>query len=123
MEQKNIKIGNVGEKLACLFLIKNGYKIISQNTRIGHKEIDIIAEKNNQTRFIEVKTAYNNNYKAHNQPEDYLSLRKIKLLKNAIYNYCLILAKKEENVHLDLIAISLIKSKKMANIKHFLDII
>jgi putative endonuclease len=122
MEQNNIKIGNIGEKIACLFLIKNGYKIISKNTRISHKEIDIIVEKNNQLRFIEVKTTYSKNNRSTNKPEDYLSFKKIKLLKAAIYEYCLILAKNEENVHLDLIAINIIKTKKIANIKHFLDI-
>lgn len=122
MEHNNIKIGNIGEKIACNFLVNNGYKIISQNTRVSHKEIDIIVEKEDQIRFIEVKTTYYKNKYSKNKPEDYLSLRKIKLLKSAIYEYCLILAKNEENVHLDLIAITIIKSKKLANIKHFLDI-
>ena len=57
-------VGDKGEKLACEYLVKNGYKILGRNYRINFGEIDIIAKKswklfgkNDKTiHFIEVKT-------------------------------------------------------------------
>ena len=51
-------LGNLGEDLACDFLIKKGYKILERNFVWRKNEIDIIAEdeKEKQIVFIEVKT-------------------------------------------------------------------
>ena len=38
-------LGDLGEKLACEYLVKNGYKILGRNYRITFGEIDIIAKK------------------------------------------------------------------------------
>ena len=48
--------GDYGEKAACDFLKKQGYKIVERNKRESHKEIDIIATNKNYIAFIEVKT-------------------------------------------------------------------
>ena len=48
--------GNSGENTACLFLESKGYKIIGKNYRALRKEIDIIAIKNGDIIFAEVKT-------------------------------------------------------------------
>jgi len=37
------ELGDKGEKLACEYLVKNGYKILGRNYRINFGEIDIIA--------------------------------------------------------------------------------
>jgi putative endonuclease len=62
------ELGNLGEKLACEYLVENGYKIIGKNYRINFGEIDIIARKrwgllnffqgkNDKTiHFVEVKS-------------------------------------------------------------------
>ena len=39
------ELGNFGEKLACEYLVKKGYKILGKNYRISFGEIDIIAKK------------------------------------------------------------------------------
>lgn len=120
MEQYNLKIGKTGEIVARSYLIKSGYTIIATNARISHKEIDLIVQKNKEFRFIEVKTTFYSNI-SHNLPEDYLSQQKISTLTTAIYEYCLILAKKEENISLDLIAVTILPNK-VANISHFKNI-
>jgi putative endonuclease len=59
------ELGNLGEKLACEYLVKNGYKIIGRNYRINFGEIDIIAKKkwklfsknDDALHFVEVKTS------------------------------------------------------------------
>lgn len=53
-------IGNLGEQLAGKYLKKKGYKIIEFNyqNKIGKRlgEIDIVAKKDNQIIFVEVKS-------------------------------------------------------------------
>ncbi len=52
----NKKAGVIGEKLAAVFLLKNGYFILKRNFRSKLGEIDIIAKKNSTIHFVEVKT-------------------------------------------------------------------
>ena len=52
----NITIGNIGEELACLYLLNNKFKIIERNARYPWGEIDIIAMSRGGTLvFVEVK--------------------------------------------------------------------
>ena len=48
--------GRIGEELACKYLRKKGYKILENNKRESHKEIDIIAANKEYIVFVEVKT-------------------------------------------------------------------
>jgi putative endonuclease len=49
-------IGDWGESQACAFLIRKGFKIIERNFFSTQGEIDIIAKKQGDYYFIEVKT-------------------------------------------------------------------
>jgi putative endonuclease len=50
------ELGDIGEQIACDDLIAKGYKILSRNYIFKKAEIDIIAVKEEQLIFIEVKT-------------------------------------------------------------------
>lgn len=50
------EIGKYGERAACLYLQSKKYRIIEQNYRASHNEIDIIAENKQYIIFVEVKT-------------------------------------------------------------------
>lgn len=58
------ELGALGEKLACEYLVRKGYKILGKNYRISFGEIDIIALKkwkffvrrDKTIHFVEVKT-------------------------------------------------------------------
>jgi len=52
----NREVGDKGELLAKAYLVDNGYEILESNWRYKHKEIDIIASKNNMLCIVEVKT-------------------------------------------------------------------
>ncbi|MFH1454805.1 MAG: YraN family protein [bacterium] len=53
---KKRKTGNLGEDLACRFLMKHGFDIVDRNYLKKCGEIDIIAKKGSELHFIEVKS-------------------------------------------------------------------
>ena len=50
------KTGNLGEDLACRFLMKRGFDVIERNYLKKCGEIDIIATNKGKIHFIEVKS-------------------------------------------------------------------
>ena len=75
------ELGDLGERTACEYLVKRGYKILAKNYRISFGEIDIIAKKkwrlwgNDKTiHFVEVKTIIDNNRGVF--PEEHVDARK-----------------------------------------------
>lgn len=61
---KNRKVGDLGENMACKFLMKHGFEIVEQNYSKKWGEIDIIARKDKKLHFIEVKSVTRENLKA-----------------------------------------------------------
>ncbi len=55
-ETQNQILGKLGEDLAVDHLEKNGYTVIGRNLHFSKNELDIIAEDENYTVFVEVKT-------------------------------------------------------------------
>lgn len=53
-------LGNRGEDLACSFIKKQGYRLVTRNFRKKCGEIDIIAYENDVLVFMEVKTRSDN---------------------------------------------------------------
>lgn len=49
--------GKLGEDAATEYLIKKGYIIRERNWRLGHIEVDIVAEHDNKIIIVEVKTS------------------------------------------------------------------
>jgi len=54
-DPKRKEVGRVGEEIAAQFLERKGFKVIARNYRKPWGEIDIIAEKGDSVRFVEVK--------------------------------------------------------------------
>lgn len=80
MSQHN-EIGIFGEKLAKEHLESKGYKILEQNYKTKFAEIDLVAEKNKELVFIEVRAKIGENF---GTPEDTLNKQKLwKVLQNA----------------------------------------
>lgn len=85
------ELGELGERLACEYLVKKGYKILGKNDRISFGEIDIIARKKWQflplfsrpsrpIHFVEVKTIVDSEGFFPEQHVDYKKQRKLKNL-------------------------------------------
>ena len=108
------RIGQWGERLAALEYFNNGYKIHALNHYCSpYGEIDIIAEKENELVFAEVKTAAG---KTLGGVEDQVDEVKLQRLSNAIDKY--IMDNEIQNdIRLDVFAIML--GKNGPSLKHF----
>ena len=58
----NIRFGRVGEDAAAMLLEAQGYEILDRNYKCSCGEIDIIAVKDAEISFVEVKTRKNSIY-------------------------------------------------------------
>jgi len=77
--------GNIGEDIACQFLERKGFRIVGRNYLRKWGEIDIIAEKGNIVRFIEVKSVSRDTLpdisrEMDYRPEELVDLRKLRKL-------------------------------------------
>ena len=85
MSQRN-KLGAAGEQAACEYLISKGYTVRETNWRLGHLEIDIVAQEPgaNRLHIVEVKTRTSIE---HFDPMKAINSRKIRNLVNAANGY------------------------------------
>lgn len=67
MKPNRRKQGNEGEDLACTFLERAGYQILTRNYRFERGEVDVVAKDGEEIVFAEVKARHSN---AFGQPED-----------------------------------------------------
>lgn len=61
MAQHN-EFGQISEDRAVAYLMARGYTIRDRNWRFGHKELDIVAQKNDTLAIIEVKARRSDRY-------------------------------------------------------------
>lgn len=80
----HIDLGQKGENIAALHLIKKGYKIKHRNWRYKNAEIDIVAEYDKQLVIVEVKTR---SAAIYEEPRDSISDQKMKFLTFAAEAY------------------------------------
>ena len=55
-------LGAAGEQYVYEYLITQGFIVRETNWRMGHLEVDIIAERNGTFHFVEVKTRSNEDF-------------------------------------------------------------
>jgi putative endonuclease len=91
------RIGDIGEEIACRFLVKRGFEVVERNYLKKWGEIDIIAQKSGELHFVEVKTVQSKveSQRSTNLSHDtQLSNLVTKLGHEAEFGY-----RPEENVH------------------------
>ncbi len=116
------RFGNLGEDLACQFLMKRGFKIVKQNYLKPWGEIDIIATKGKTYHFIEVKSVAGgiNNGEGVTQetfrPEENVHPKKLERLYRTIETYLM-----ESNItddwQLDVVTVKIDQNNKQATIE------
>jgi putative endonuclease len=99
--QKNNEVGKAGEALAIAFLRQNGYTILHCNWRAGHNELDIIAQQDSTTIFVEVKARTTDNA---GHPEQGVTKAKQNEMKKATTVY--MLDNETDKIRFDVIAVT-----------------
>ena len=113
-------VGKFGETLAKNYLIRHGYKIIDANIKLSYQEIDIVAQKAEQTIFVAVKTRISQVY---GPAEDALVSCKLQRFKRGVEIYVENHHLNIDNIRGDFITVDIEREKKIAKLKHFKDII
>ncbi len=78
------EFGKRGEDLAVNYLLSKSYTIHQRNWRCGHKELDIVAEKDGVLVIVEVKSRRNTEF---GLPEDAMTYKKIRRIINSTDAY------------------------------------
>jgi putative endonuclease len=87
------KLGDIGENIACEFLVKRQFEVLERNYLRKWGEIDIVARKGDMMRFVEVKSV--REWVTHAtsdrgyRPEENMHPWKLKRLSRAIQTYLL----------------------------------
>jgi putative endonuclease len=117
-------IGEYGERIACHFLKNKGYNILETNytNKTGRRlgEIDIIAKKDSNIFFIEVKTKTENEF--YFLPESAINKDKLKKLKKIADYYLKINDLWNIPYFFDAISVVISKKNNKATLKHLKNI-
>lgn len=108
----NIDLGRNGEDQALKFLETNNFKILSRNFRCKIGEIDIIAKKNEDIIFVEVKTRTSSKFGSPGEAVTYK--KRLKILKVAEF-FILINKIKDCNFRFDVIEVKKENEKFIIN--------
>lgn len=73
-------LGRRGEERAAAFLVAKGFTCLARNWRCRGGEIDLVVERSEQIRFVEVKTRQTMTY---GMPEEAVTTRKLAHLRAA----------------------------------------
>lgn len=115
------KAGSLGEELGCRYLREKGYKILETNycntsgRRLG--EIDIVARKNKEIIFVEVKTRLGTE-KSDMVPEASITRTKLHKLERIVAHYLREKDCQSVAYHFDALAIVYDEVAKKAFIRH-----
>lgn len=120
------EVGNLGERIACYYLEKKGYKVLDKNyfkerSAVSKGEIDVIAERDKIISFVEVKTLTQSVIGGLGySPEDKVDFQKqrklIKLAQDWLSEKKISL---ESKWQIDVISVKLDSDFQKARVRHF----
>jgi putative endonuclease len=84
MSRHRRAVGAWGENIAAGYLQKRGYRVLARNVRTPYGEIDIVAEKDGFTVFVEVKARTSSSL---GPPEISVTPRKREHMRSAAEHY------------------------------------
>jgi len=120
------KIGELGEDIACKFLIKKGLEIVERNYWRKWGEIDIVAQETSRvTHFVEVKST-GKDFMCNStiddwRPEEMIHSKKLQRLRRVIQTY--ILQHDIDEWVFDVVIVYLNKRTRTAKCKYIEDIV
>lgn len=118
-KDSNLKIGTLGETIACKYLISLGYKIVERNFRTHNGEIDIVAYDHNTVVFVEVKTRCTNTY---GFGQEAITPWKLRSLIKSVHYYQLTHPRVSSSMRIDVVSINLNSDKTIKEIEVFKNI-
>jgi putative endonuclease len=117
-QEKTQNTGVLGEEIACRFLVKHKYSILDRNYRKKCGEIDIVAKKEGNISFVEVKTvSHKVDQKDRFRPEENVHTQKLKRLSRAIEIYLLEKQIQNEGWNFLIIIVFLDRETKTASVR------
>ncbi len=111
---KSQRKGELGEDLACRFLMKHGYEVVERNYTRRLGEIDIVAKKDKKLYFIEVKSV---SFYTTIRPEENMHPMKLKKIYRTIELYIEEKNLKDIDWQLDLVCVLLDEVGKKAKFR------
>jgi len=110
----NRQFGDMGEEIACKYLIDNGYKILDRNVHYSRFcELDIVAQYKNTLVFVEVKTRKSDTF---GTPMEAITKTKYENIKKGALNY--LLEHPSKNYRIDVIGITLKPDLKIEHLQN-----
>ncbi len=90
---EHIRLGKLGEDLACNALRYEGYRIVERNVKIYRREVDVVAVEKGTLVFVEVKTRADRSF---GKPLEAVDTKRRNRLRKAAELYAL--GKKMKNI-------------------------
>ena len=81
------ELGKWGEELAARYLSGEGYNIMHRNWRCGHRDLDIIATKDGEVVFVEVRTRRNTVFMEPEESVNYKKALSVSIAANAYLKF------------------------------------
>jgi putative endonuclease len=108
-------LGRRGEDIAAHFLQKEGYEIVTRNWHCREGEIDIVAQRESEFVFVEVRTRRSDRF---GTPEESITTAKQTRFVSACHAY--LMATEQEDIpwHIDVIAIVMGKDGQVTRLNH-----
>jgi len=109
------EIGALGEELAAKHLAAKGYRVLDRNWRWRQGEIDLVAEKDGEIVFVEVKARRSH---AFGTPEEAVTRAKQRKLIRTAYAYLARHGSPNTRWRIDVIALDLNAQGEVVRLEH-----
>ena len=77
-------LGRAGEDIVCRLLQDRGWRVVERNARLGHLEVDIIAELKQRRALVEVKSRSSSEF---GSPLEQITRQKLERMMRAAARY------------------------------------
>ncbi|RFA08719.1 hypothetical protein B7R54_05360 [Subtercola boreus] len=112
------EVGRRGEDLAADYLLEQGYSILERNWRCRQGEIDVVAEHEGVTVFVEVKTRSGLRY---GHPFEAITIAKLARLRRLASAWCETAKPGRRQIRIDAIGV-LVPPRQPVVIEHLVGI-
>lgn len=102
-------LGNRGENIAADFFIARGYEVLKRNWREKVGELDLVVQKGDELRFVEVKTRVS---LAAGYPEASVTRRKLRKLEQLAQDFLESHPDLPQDFHIDVLSLTILTNGK-----------